>query len=133
MSAGHVHRLIGPNGAGKSTLFKMLTGQLRHSARSIRLRGIDITDRSTNATVNLGVGIKMQTPQLFETEPRATISRLEPIAASHRVADRTSRASARGRSMCLGAAGGSRGQPLGGSSRAAMNLAGDGTISGCLC
>ncbi|WGS18568.1 MULTISPECIES: ATP-binding cassette domain-containing protein [unclassified Bradyrhizobium] len=68
LSAGHVHCVIGPNGAGKSTLFKMLTGQLRPSAGSIRLRGIDITGRSTNAIVNLGIGVKMQTPQLFETE-----------------------------------------------------------------
>ena len=33
--------LVGPNGAGKSTLFKLLTGQLRPSLGSVRVRGID--------------------------------------------------------------------------------------------
>ncbi len=57
--------LIGPNGAGKSTFFKMLTGQLRASAGSIRFRDTDITAANPHEIARLGVGIKTQVPNVF--------------------------------------------------------------------
>lgn len=66
MNRGDVHCLIGPNGAGKSTFFKMVTGQLVPTEGVVRLRGHDITGLPTNDIVRKGVGIKMQTPQLFD-------------------------------------------------------------------
>lgn len=39
LAPGEVHALVGENGAGKSTLVKILGGQLRPSAGTLRLRG----------------------------------------------------------------------------------------------
>lgn len=66
MSEGQVQCLIGPNGAGKSTFFKMLTGQLRPTAGTVRFRGDDITGLPSNEIARRGLGIKTQTPQLFD-------------------------------------------------------------------
>ncbi len=57
--------LIGPNGAGKSTFFKVLTGQLRPTEGSIRLRGRDVTGANPHEIARLGVGIKTQVPNVF--------------------------------------------------------------------
>ena len=57
--------LIGPNGAGKSTFFKVLTGQLRPSEGTIRLRGQDVTGANPHEIARLGVGIKTQVPNVF--------------------------------------------------------------------
>jgi branched-chain amino acid transport system ATP-binding protein len=57
--------LIGPNGAGKSTFFKMLTGQLVPSAGEISLRGRSIAGARPHEIARLGVGIKTQTPSVF--------------------------------------------------------------------
>jgi branched-chain amino acid transport system ATP-binding protein len=57
--------LIGPNGAGKSTFFKMLTGQLVPSAGEIRLRGESIAGARPHEIARRGVGIKTQTPSVF--------------------------------------------------------------------
>ncbi len=66
MSEGTVHCLVGPNGAGKSTFFKMVTGQLSPSSGSVSFRGRNITGLRSSEIVNLGIGIKTQTPQLFD-------------------------------------------------------------------
>lgn len=66
MTEGLVHCLIGPNGAGKSTFFKMLTGQLRPSAGTIRLRGDDIAGLRPHEIARRGIGIKTQVPKLFD-------------------------------------------------------------------
>lgn len=66
MKAGDVHCVIGPNGAGKSTFFKMVTGQYLPTRGSIKLDGHDITGLRSNEIVQRGVGIKTQTPQLFD-------------------------------------------------------------------
>lgn len=58
--------LIGPNGAGKSTFFKCLTGQLVPTAGEITIRGTDTTGAEPFEVAALGIGIKTQTPNLFD-------------------------------------------------------------------
>ncbi len=65
LAEGELRCLIGPNGAGKSTFFKMLTGQLLPSAGTIRYRGRDIAGASPHAIARAGIGIKTQTPSVF--------------------------------------------------------------------
>lgn len=74
--------LIGANGAGKSTLLKCLTGQLRPSAGRIRLGGTDVTGWPPHALAAAGIGLKTQTPSLFETLTVAEHCRLAARGAA---------------------------------------------------
>ncbi|MER5171139.1 ATP-binding cassette domain-containing protein [Thioclava sp. GXIMD2076] len=58
--------LIGPNGAGKSTFFKMLTGQLTPSLGTLLHRGDSIAGLSPHQIARRGVGVKTQTPNVFD-------------------------------------------------------------------
>jgi branched-chain amino acid transport system ATP-binding protein len=42
---GTLTAIVGPNGAGKTTYFNLISGQLKASAGSVWLDGIDITGR----------------------------------------------------------------------------------------
>ncbi|MCA2012029.1 ABC transporter ATP-binding protein [Cereibacter sphaeroides] len=66
MTKGEVHCLVGPNGAGKSTFFKVVTGQIAPTSGRVSLGGSDITGEGSAQIVRRGIGIKMQTPQLFD-------------------------------------------------------------------
>lgn len=66
VSEGQLHCLIGPNGAGKSTFFKCLTGQFKSSAGIVTLDGKEVQGLQTHEIVQRGVGIKTQTPSLFD-------------------------------------------------------------------
>jgi branched-chain amino acid transport system ATP-binding protein len=66
LSHGELRCLIGPNGAGKSTFFKLLTGQIEPTSGRILFEGQDITDLPTHQIARLGVGIKNQTPDVFD-------------------------------------------------------------------
>ena len=59
--------LIGPNGAGKSTFFKMLTGQLKPSEGQIKYRDVDITGAHSHEIARLGIGIKTQIANVFNS------------------------------------------------------------------
>ncbi len=63
---GELRCLIGPNGAGKSTFFKMLTGQLLPSSGTIHYRGRSIAGAASHAIARAGIGIKTQTPSVFD-------------------------------------------------------------------
>jgi ABC-type uncharacterized transport system ATPase subunit len=63
---GELRCLIGPNGAGKSTFFKMLSGQLRPSAGSVRLKGQSLVGLPAAGIARLGMGIKTQVPSVFD-------------------------------------------------------------------
>lgn len=66
LKRGELRCLIGPNGAGKSTFFKLLTGQIEPTSGQIMFDGHDITDLPTHQIARLGVGIKNQTPDVFD-------------------------------------------------------------------
>jgi branched-chain amino acid transport system ATP-binding protein/urea transport system ATP-binding protein len=65
LADGELRCLIGPNGAGKSTFFKCLTGQLTPTAGAVLFDGRPITGLHSHEIARLGVGIKTQTPNLF--------------------------------------------------------------------
>jgi branched-chain amino acid transport system ATP-binding protein len=65
LAEGELRCLIGPNGAGKSTFFKMLTGQLLPSSGTITYRGEPIAGDAPHAVARRGIGIKTQTPSVF--------------------------------------------------------------------
>jgi branched-chain amino acid transport system ATP-binding protein len=62
---GTLTAIVGPNGAGKTTFFNLISGQLRASAGSVRLDGIDITRESAAARTHRGLGRAFQLTQLF--------------------------------------------------------------------
>jgi branched-chain amino acid transport system ATP-binding protein len=65
VAVGELHAVIGPNGAGKSTLIDMLSGELRPSAGSIRLAGIEIAGWRADRIARLGVGRSYQRTNVF--------------------------------------------------------------------
>jgi ABC-type uncharacterized transport system ATPase subunit len=65
LQPGELRCLIGPNGAGKSTFFKVLTGQLMPSAGTVEYRGRSIAGKMPHAIARDGIGIKTQTPSVF--------------------------------------------------------------------
>lgn len=58
--------LIGPNGAGKSTFFKCLTGMLKATSGEVWIDGHETTGWDPHRIARLGVGIKTQTPSVFD-------------------------------------------------------------------
>lgn len=66
LGRGELRCLIGPNGAGKSTFFKLLTGQIPPTSGQILFDGQDITNLPTHQIARLGIGIKNQTPDVFD-------------------------------------------------------------------
>ncbi len=65
IGAGEVHALMGPNGSGKSTLASTLLASPEYEVAqgSIRLRGEDITDWSTEVRAKAGIFLAFQYPQ----------------------------------------------------------------------
>lgn len=61
-----LHCLIGPNGAGKSTFFKAICGVVRPSSGRVWINGYEATRLPAHRVARLGVGIKMQVPNLLE-------------------------------------------------------------------
>lgn len=62
---GEFLSVIGPNGAGKSTLIGLLSGTVRPTSGSVRLRGRDVTHWSPARRAGLGLGRTFQTSSLF--------------------------------------------------------------------
>jgi branched-chain amino acid transport system ATP-binding protein len=65
LGAGERHVVIGPNGAGKTTLFKVLSGETRPSAGTIRLEGRDVTQEAGFVRTRSGVGRSFQVARVF--------------------------------------------------------------------
>ena len=55
VAPGEILGFLGPNGAGKSTTIKMLTGQLRPDAGSIRVLGMSHSDEREQIQARMGV------------------------------------------------------------------------------
>ena len=62
---GTLSAIVGPNGAGKTTFFNLISGQLRASAGSVLLGGVDITNEPTAQRTHRGLGRAFQLTQLF--------------------------------------------------------------------
>jgi Fe-S cluster assembly ATP-binding protein len=61
---GEVHVLFGPNGAGKSVLFSTILGMSKYKVveGKIIFKGKDITSKSIDERVKLGIGVAFQNP-----------------------------------------------------------------------
>ncbi|MDP9046306.1 MAG: ABC transporter ATP-binding protein [Pseudomonadota bacterium] len=62
---GTLTAIVGPNGAGKTTYFNLISGQLRASAGSVWLDGVDITTLPVSQRTHRGLGRAFQLTQLF--------------------------------------------------------------------
>ena len=62
---GEIVGLIGPNGAGKSTLMECISGFQKVTAGSVRHRGVDLLQRSTDERAEVGIGRTLQNVRLF--------------------------------------------------------------------
>jgi branched-chain amino acid transport system ATP-binding protein len=62
---GTLTAIVGPNGAGKTTYFNLISGQLRASAGTVWLDGVDITGEAAPARTHRGLGRAFQLTQLF--------------------------------------------------------------------
>jgi ABC-type uncharacterized transport system ATPase subunit len=97
LETGELRCLIGPNGAGKSTFFKLLTGQLQPTSGSILFNGSNITGQPTSEIARRGIGMKMQSPMLFDGLPvfenlwvaaRRRLADAEAVRAAEQTLDR---------------------------------------------
>ncbi|WP_049923699.1 ABC transporter ATP-binding protein [Halopiger djelfimassiliensis] len=57
--------IVGPNGAGKSTAMKSVFGLTTYMGGSVEFNGRDITDRSPDEIIHLGIGYVPQTDNVF--------------------------------------------------------------------
>lgn len=62
---GSTLAMIGPNGAGKTTLFKVLTGETKANAGSIRLNNDEIVSETAEQRVKRGIGRTFQVARVF--------------------------------------------------------------------
>jgi branched-chain amino acid transport system ATP-binding protein len=70
VSDAQIHCIIGPNGAGKSTLFNLITGYYRGDEGSVFFKGQDVTRKSTQKIIKMGMGRSFQVTKIF---PRLTV------------------------------------------------------------
>jgi branched-chain amino acid transport system ATP-binding protein len=67
---GERHAIIGPNGAGKSTLFNLISGRFPVSSGTVRLHGVDITNRKPYEINRQGLARSFQITNIF---PRLSV------------------------------------------------------------
>lgn len=63
--AKKVHAIIGPNGAGKTTLINLLSGDLLPSMGSITFKNHNLTNKTSFAISQLGIGRSYQKTNIF--------------------------------------------------------------------
>ncbi|HVP96107.1 ABC transporter ATP-binding protein [Methanoregula sp.] len=59
--------LLGPNGSGKSTMIKMLTGQIRPTAGTATVLGVDVQQDPVGVRERVGIIPEQETPPSFLT------------------------------------------------------------------
>jgi len=64
---GALHGLLGPNGSGKSTMIKMLTGQIRPTAGTATVLGVDVQQDPVRVRELVGIIPEQETPPSFLT------------------------------------------------------------------
>jgi len=62
---GTLTSIVGPNGAGKTTYFNLISGQLKPSAGTVWLDGVDISALPAPMRMHRGLGRAFQLTQLF--------------------------------------------------------------------
>ena len=65
VETGTVLGIIGPNGSGKTTLLNVMSGLLRPTSGSVRLRGRPVEALQPHRLARLGVGRTFQIPRVF--------------------------------------------------------------------
>jgi branched-chain amino acid transport system ATP-binding protein len=78
IAQGQFVSIVGPNGAGKTTLVNVLTGLLRPSAGTVRLRGADIAGVGPVRLAALGMARSFQLVNIF---PGLTVAETIAVAA----------------------------------------------------
>jgi ABC-2 type transport system ATP-binding protein len=64
---GELFGLLGPNGSGKTTMIKLLTGQIRPTAGSAVVLGLDVTKDPVGVRKRVGIIPEQETPPSFLT------------------------------------------------------------------
>lgn len=77
IKAGEVVGLLGPNGSGKTTLMNLISGALKPTEGSIRLKGQEIAGRRPDVIARAGVARTFQLVRLLPS-----LSLLENVAVS---------------------------------------------------
>lgn len=67
VQAGEFFGVFGPNGAGKSTFIRLLTGQLKPSAGSANVLGINVENQPRLVKANIGIVPESESPPSYLT------------------------------------------------------------------
>ncbi len=67
VAEGELFGLLGPNGSGKTTMIRMLTGQVRPTAGSARVMGLDPANDPIGVRQLIGIVPEQETPPSFLT------------------------------------------------------------------
>ena len=62
---GTLTAIVGPNGAGKTTYFNLISGQIKPSAGSVSLNGLELTGLGVSERTRAGLGRAFQLTNLF--------------------------------------------------------------------
>lgn len=77
---GEVFALLGPNGAGKTTTVEILEGFRSRDSGTVRVLGLDPSDRSAQRTLRLHMGVVLQA---LAVEPFLTVREVLTRSASY--------------------------------------------------